>query len=81
MCFSFASPNSSLLPPELELPLLLWSWTLLLPNFGLSAPSVGVRPPILGLLAVLAVPLRFLNTRPRPQPLPMLGLVIDEGPK
>lgn len=51
-------------------------------DLGLSAPKVGVRPPMLGLLAALAlVLLRFLNTRPRPQPLPMLGLVTDEGPK
>jgi hypothetical protein len=53
-----------------------------LPNFGLSAPNVGVLPPILGLLAALAfVPLRFLNTSPRPHPVPILGLLTEPGPK
>jgi hypothetical protein len=37
---------------------------------------------MLGLLAALAfVSLRFLNTSPRPQPEPMLGLLTELGPK
>ena len=34
-----------------------------------------------GLLAVLSVPLLFLNTSPNPHPEPMLGLFIEDGPK